>query len=116
MEENTLAPKSEYVYILVERDPASGDLTVSPDPAVVYGNQKIEWIALDPELKISVEWKNVNLERPCPAPARRCGRKAFPVKVRTEARYAVRAFDAGGAQVAFIDPVLDILPVVDPQP
>lgn len=112
MQESTVSPgRSEVVYILVERDSTTGALQVSPDPAVVYGNQKVEWIALDPNLKIMVDWKSgVGLDRPCPAPARRCGRKAFPVKVRTRAAYSVKAYDAADALVAEIDPILDILP------
>jgi hypothetical protein len=116
MQASTVSPRSSIVYILIDKDPSTGAWKPSPDPAVVYSDQLVEWVALDPTLKIKIQWKNVGFDPPCNEAARRCGRKSYHVDQRTEARYAVRILGPDNIELAFIDPILDILPVVEPVP
>ncbi|MFN2443692.1 MAG: hypothetical protein ABR517_13515 [Thermoanaerobaculia bacterium] len=111
-------PFSDEIYVLVGTD-ANG-FTVSPDPVYVYDRQqKVIWIAEEPNVQIAIEYAATGEHpekpgMPVPAPAkpcevagRRCGGDAIGGEVG-RFKYTIKG-KKGAKTLPDLDPMLDIL-------
>ncbi|MGH9457490.1 MAG: hypothetical protein ACRD2J_07590 [Thermoanaerobaculia bacterium] len=93
----------EEVIVLVET--AGNTFRARPNRAVLTDpSQRITWVALDPDVKLEIDWKNPTSvppppAKPCLTPARICGGMSVnrPAGTRERHRYSIRGTKAGSA-------------------
>ena len=99
-----------WKQIVVELDD-TGRIAVKNPIEYARTHQRVEWVMLDPDVKIEIFWKShPSVEKPCPTAARRCGGRLIPVPANTRLEYGIRGYREGSSTpFDTLDPILEIL-------
>lgn len=116
--EVTQPPFSDEIYVLVGTD--RNGFTVSPDPVYVYDRQqKVIWIAEEPNVRIEIEYAATGEHpgqpgmqvpapsKPCQVAGRKCGGDAIGGEVG-RFKYTIKGMK-GTKTLPDLDPMLEIL-------